>query len=252
MIGTNIIIDYLITEFQNSSFYLSESLVFSSFWLLFLPSLIVLSKITVGSNQIRFDLIIISSFVAIHLIAYPALVWLLSKVFFNHTYSYLQTFNFGLSTYLIKSIIIYAVSFFAIIITQNRTEQKLMPIVKEVKNSSFISSILVSDNYKKVVLPVDDIYYFSANSPYVNIHCSSKKYLFTATLKNLESQLDKSQFVRIHKSYILNIGKVDSYKSRKNGDYDITLSDNASLRVSRSYANAFKTKFNELHRLANK
>ena len=54
-------------------------------------------------------------------------------------------------------------------------------------------------------------------------------------------------FVQIHKSLIVNLAHVESYKSRLNGDYDITMSNGTSLRLSRTYARAFKAKFEGSH-----
>ncbi|RYF37203.1 MAG: LytTR family transcriptional regulator, partial [Cytophagaceae bacterium] len=53
-----------------------------------------------------------------------------------------------------------------------------------------------------------------------------------------------------HKSCIVNITKVRSYQSRLNGDYDLLLSNEVVLRVSRNYASGFKTAFEGPHRLA--
>lgn len=132
---------------------------------------------------------------------------------------------------------------------QSSQIEKEPGVKADIKSS--ISSILISDNnFKKILLQVDDILYFSANSPYVNINHSSKKYLHTETLKSLEAQLDNKQFIRIHKSFIVNLSKITSIRSRQNGDYDITLSDNTVLRVSRNYAKDFKSGFSEIHHLA--
>ncbi|MNY49270.1 Sensory transduction protein LytR [compost metagenome] len=95
------------------------------------------------------------------------------------------------------------------------------------------------------MLDVNDIFYISANSPYVNIYHISKKYLHNETLKSLENQLDQQHFIRIHKSYIVNLQKITCYQSRQNGDYDVVLSDGAILRVSRNYAKHFKSKFEQ-------
>lgn len=253
MIATNIVLDYLFTQVHNSKFYFSESLLFSSFWFLFFPLILVLSKLTKKKDKIGFTLIITSSLVVIHILGYPALVWVLSKVFYYHTFSYLQTLNYCLSAYFLKSVIIYGFTFILLTVIRNRTEQKLMTVEEEVEveeNLNFITSIVISDsNNNKIVLAVNDVFYFSANSPYINIHHFSKKYLHSETLKNLENQLDNNQFVRIHKSHILNIDKVVSFLSRQNGDYEVSLSDNSTLRVSRRYAREFKSKLKEHHRV---
>ena len=180
-----------------------------------------------------------------HQFAYPALVWILSELFYDHTFSYWQTFSFSLSNYFIVTAIIYLVSF--IVITKRKSQAEPSEIEVESKEENFITSIMVSDsNNKKIFLQVEDVFYFSANSPYISIYHSSKKYLHTETLKSLETQLDRKQFVRIHKSHIVNLSKIESMQSRQNGDYDITLSDNTILRLSRSYSKNFKLNFHQL------
>lgn len=254
-IAANIILDYLFTIFQNSSFYFSESLLFSSYWVIYILLLPLFFKLVGQLKKITSKLLLTNSAIVLHLIIYPALVWALSEVFYNHTFPYWQTFNFAISAYFIKTVIIYG--FLLVIITIYG--QKLQPhtiakgTIGENKTKNFISSLIVSDNNStKIVLAVDDILYFSANTPYINIYHHSKKYLHTETLKSLESQLNNNQFVRIHKSYIVNINKIMSIQSRQNGDYDVTLLDNTILRVSRSYAKNFKDKFSQQHRVSTK
>ena len=246
-IFANVILDFAYTLVQNSSFYISESLLFSSYWLLFFPLLTLVLK--TKKERLEIKLLSISLAIVFHLFLYPALVWIISKIIYNHTFDYWQTFNFGLSAYFIKTVIIYGFSFVVFTLLSRRVQSSQIEkeVEEETEKQNFISSILVTDhNNKKLLLQIKDTFYFSANSPYISIYHSSKKYLLTETLKSLEKQLDDNQFVRIHKSYIVNIHKISSIQSRQNGDYDITLSDNTILRVSRSYAKNFKSKFHQL------
>lgn len=245
-IFANIVLDFLFTLFRNSSFYISEALLFSvSFWILFLPLLLVFTKFMESNRSIRLNLAFISSVIVIHQFAYPGLVWILSEIFYYHTFSYWQTFSFSLSNYFIITAIIYLVSF--IVFTKRKSREESIEIEVESKEENFITSIIVADSTnKKIFLQVDDILYFSANSPYISIYHSSKKYLHTETLKSLETQLDGKQFVRIHKSHIVNLSKIASIQSRQNGDYDITLINNTILRLSRSYSKKFKLNFHQL------
>lgn len=249
----NVVLDYLFTRFQNSSFYFSESLLFSSYWVLFLPLLLLFLDLTRKIQKFAYRLLLTSLIIVLHLLSYPALVWILSKTLYSHTFSYWQTFNFGLSAYFIKTVIVYGFSWIAFMLPdQKYPSANLFKGVKEKINNGekFIRSILISDsNNKKLVLDVEDILYFSANSPYVNIYHFSKAYLHTGTLKSLEAQLDGNQFLRIHKSLVVNISKISTIQSRQNGDYDVTLSDDTILRVSRNYAKNFKLKFAERHQL---
>lgn len=249
LIVATIILDFIYSLFQNSSFFISESLLFSSFWLLFFPLTKLLLKL-IPPNKLWQNICFTALITCFHLSIYPALIWFLSKTFYYHTFPYWQTFNFGITEYAVKSILIYGfvVSFFVYI---NKSQRRTMlPQEKQTLKQSFISSIITSDrNNKKIIIDVNEILYFSANSPYVNIFHLSKKYLHTETLKSLETQLDDKQFIRIHKSHIVNSDKIISIQSRKNGDYDVTLIDNTNLRMSRNYVAKFKSNFGKQHHL---
>ncbi|MBX2932033.1 MAG: LytTR family transcriptional regulator DNA-binding domain-containing protein [Chitinophagaceae bacterium] len=237
-------IDFLFAQFQNSSFYISESLLFSSYWLLFLPLLNIQRKLAKQTQKTSYKLLIVGLATTAHLLCYPALVWLLSKFFYYHTFSFWQTFDYGLTAYFIKTIIIYGLSLVIITIHKNNLSNNPITVEEEIPVQRFLTSIIVSDsNNKKTAIDTNDILYFSASSPYVNIHHQSKKYLHTETLKSIEAKLDNHQFIRIHKSHLVNICKVVCYKSRLNGDYDLTLTDDTVLRLSRNYAAAFKACF---------
>lgn len=243
-------IDFLFTQFQNSSFYISESFLFSSYWLLFLPLLNIQWKLAKQTRKISCRLLIAGLAITTHLLCYPAMIWLLSKCFYDHTFSFWQTFNYGLTAYFIKTTIIYGLSLVIIALHKNNLSSYPVTVEKKTPGHGFLTSIIVSDkNNRKTAIATNDILYFSANPPYVTIHHQSKKYLYSETLKSLETKLNNHQFVRVHKSYIVNICGVVSYQSRLNGDYDLTLTDDTILRVSRHYAAAFKACFEEHHHL---
>jgi len=61
---------------------------------------------------------------------------------------------------------------------------------------------------EKVV--TNDIYFIQAMENYVIIHTSSQKIMSLMTMKSMEEKLPTSQFLRIHKSYLVNINKVES------------------------------------------
>lgn len=247
LIMLNIFLDYWFTRLQNSAFYFSESLLFSSFWILFVPLLWAQLYITKKTKNIKEGLGTVLAASLIHLAVYPLLIWLLSKTFYDHTFPYGQTFNFGVTAYLIKSVMIYTSSFILFTLIKNKTRENHQPSNETIPERTTTSMVVSDTNNRKVVIEVQDVFYFSANPPYINIHHRSKKYLHPETLKSLEAQLDSSWFVRIHKSHIVNIHRISSYRSRQNGDFDITLSDQTVLRVSRNYAKELMSKMNNLH-----
>ena len=115
---------------------------------------------------------------------------------------------------------------------------------KNILKSNIPEHIVVSDPFKKYLIGSNDILFIKANTPYIEIHTSDKKYLEQNSLKDMMQQLDQNIFVRVHKSSILNINCVKNFTSRMNGDYDVRMNNGDTLRVSRNYAGAFKAKVN--------
>jgi len=245
--------DLLTARLNNSAFYFSEAFMFSSFWWIFVPLIFVQYLVfkkqypgVVGSLL----LIVVPS--VLHLFAFPFLVWILSKLFYYHTYRFQQTFNYTLSEYTYLLILFYALPVVAYPFFIKKT--KLQEAVAEVQKQevSLLHSILVSEGNKKLAINVAGIQFFSANPPYINVYHNDKRYLYAGALKTISGKLDPEQFIRIHRSAIVNIKMVASYTTRLNGDYDLLLHNNTQLRVSRNYAADFKEAFSKTHRFAAK
>jgi len=248
--------DFLRADLKNTAFYFSESLMFSSFWWLFAPLLFAQYFVVKHKNRVELKvqaaLIILPIF--LHLFAFPLLVWLLSKVFYYYTYSFQQTFRYTLSEnlYLLSlfySIPVLTLQFF--LKKVKRAEPAFETQNKCIENQ-FISHIIVSDGNRKQSIIVSEILYISATPPYINLHLEGKKYLHNETLKSVSIKLNPHQFVRVHKSTIVNIKIVTSYTSRLNGDYDLKMKNNEQLRVSRNFSTNFKNLFGKTHHLTTK
>lgn len=57
-----------------------------------------------------------------------------------------------------------------------------------------------------------DILLLQADSNYCNIFTTSKKFIYSTVLKNIEKQLPSNQFLRVHRSYVVNINKVSGFE----------------------------------------
>jgi LytTr DNA-binding domain len=243
--------DLLRAGLKKSAYYFPESFMFSSFWWLFAPLLFaqyfMLRHNNIKSLHFKFSIIIFP--IVVHLFAFPFLVWLLSKAFYYHTYSFQQTLQYTLSEHLYILILFYiAPVVWFHFFTHKETPVPLSEKQKHGITNQFISTIMVGEGNKKYSIAVSEILYFSANPPYININASTKKYLHKQTLKSISLELNPNQFVRVHKSTIINIKMVDSYKTRLNGDYDLIMNNNVQLRVSRNFAADFKKLYNIIHR----
>jgi len=82
------------------------------------------------------------------------------------------------------------------------------------------------------VLNVSDILYCKADDNYTEIYKADKKILVSKTLKYFEESLSEFHFVRIHKSFLVNINEVVKYKKGKGGS--VIISNGRELMVSAS------------------
>ena len=232
--------DFLEANFKNSSFYLSESFLFSSFWWLFIPFLYVQFLLSKWQkiNDFALKILSITLPIFLHALSFPAFVWIISALFYEHTFRYQQTFQYSMSVHLYALVLFYTLPLFAYQFIKQRIQ----------KNQAIehMHTFVVTEGSKHLSIAVADVLYFTASSPYITIHLANKQYLYNESLKSLATKINPDQFVRIHKSTIVNIKHVQSYTSRLNGDYDLTLNQGTILRVSRNFAASFK----ESHRLA--
>lgn len=97
-----------------------------------------------------------------------------------------------------------------------------------------LERILIRDGAKVHVIPVGKIDYFEAQDDYVCIKSEGKDHLKQETLATLENLLDQGRFIRIHRSYILNIERLARIELYAKDSRVAILQDGARLPVSRS------------------
>src|SRR5215467_12096574 len=97
-----------------------------------------------------------------------------------------------------------------------------------------LGRILIRDGANVHVIPLSKIDYVEAQDDYVCFRSEGKRYMKQQTLADLESALDPSQFVRIHRSYILNIERLAKLELYAKDSHAAILRDGTRLPVSRS------------------
>lgn len=107
------------------------------------------------------------------------------------------------------------------------------------------SRILIKNNDSYSFINTSEILWFEAYSDYVKIHTLAKSYLKNISLNELESKLDPKQFIRIHRSTIINIHFIKEMKPYFNGEYFIFLNNGEKLKLSRTYKDKIKLLINE-------
>lgn len=104
--------------------------------------------------------------------------------------------------------------------------------VEEVKSST--NSITASHGNNTHVLKPDEVIWAKADGNYVKLFTSDRFFLKHISLTKLASEFPN--YIRIHRSYLLNVDFLESISSLDHGDVAVKLRSGESLKCSRSYA----------------
>jgi hypothetical protein len=241
IVALTIFQDLLESKRSGIDFNLDESILFKIVWFLFIPiSAILYKRLKNGSleNYTKATSYILSAII-IHLLVLPFVGAFFSELFYAGRYDLYKFFSYTLSHDLYKVVIVYTsfvLGYKYFLKSTNTTEIKT--------SKPTLDKIVINNGKENVIVNVADILQITSETPYIFIHLENKKYLHSETLKSICILLDCNVFVRVHKSSVVNISKVSSFKSRLNGDYDLQLANGELVRLSRTYASDFKKHFN--------
>ena len=94
--------------------------------------------------------------------------------------------------------------------------------------------VVVKTGGKIKIIPVEDIHYLEASDDYVKIHTHNGAFLKNKTMSYFEKVLDGSQFVRTHRSYILNVQQVTRIDPYEKDGHLCILQSGAQVPVSKA------------------
>ena len=100
--------------------------------------------------------------------------------------------------------------------------------------AQYLERIVVKDGSRVHIIPVAKLDYAEAQDDYVALAVEGKKHLKQQTLSNLEKGLDPERFLRIHRSYIVNLDRLGKVEPYGKDTHVVILTTGAQLPVSRS------------------
>jgi len=103
--------------------------------------------------------------------------------------------------------------------------------------SVYPEKIAIKDSGKITLVPAREIDWIDAAGDYMCVHAKGETHVMRITMKELEQQLDPRVFQRIHRSTIVNLGRVREICAHINGEYHLVLNNGERLKMSRSYKN---------------
>jgi len=94
--------------------------------------------------------------------------------------------------------------------------------------------IVIKDGSEIRIIPTKEIEYLEAYDDYVKIHHLGKVHLKKKTMNHFEKSLDSKQFIRIHRSYLLNIQELTKIESFEKNSYIAILKSGKRIPISRT------------------
>ncbi|MEM8528402.1 MAG: LytTR family transcriptional regulator DNA-binding domain-containing protein [Bacteroidota bacterium] len=110
--------------------------------------------------------------------------------------------------------------------------KKEIETAKQAENAFILDDrIFVKQRDRMIKIFLSDILYVAADRYYCKVFTSKKEYLMTVPLKEFEARIDAKTFLRVHRSYLVNITKIDAISD--NNSF-LTIGEHR-IPVSRSY-----------------
>ena len=113
-----------------------------------------------------------------------------------------------------------------------KTTKELLETVGKTKEK--LDRIVVKTGTKIRIIPESEILFLEAEGDYINIHTPEGRFLKTKTMQYFEDALDPKKFVRIHRSYIIQLAQITKIEPYEKDTHTVVLKNGARLPVSRN------------------
>ena len=112
-------------------------------------------------------------------------------------------------------------------------------------SGSYLRRILVKETGRMYLVKTDDISYLDADGNYITLHTANRgdgpqRHTIYESLTSLEGRLDPTDFVRIHRSHIVNLNYIAEVETYFNGEYIVKLKTGQQLKWTRNYRDNLK------------
>jgi two-component system LytT family response regulator len=107
-------------------------------------------------------------------------------------------------------------------------------VLEETTQPEERNRVVVKKGQNIVVLPIQKIHYFEAFDDYVKVHTTDGFYMKKKTMSHFQRVLDGNQFVRVHRSYILNLQELTRIEPMEKDSHVVLLKSGLRIPLSQS------------------
>jgi two-component system, LytTR family, response regulator len=117
-----------------------------------------------------------------------------------------------------------------------KIDEQLISLLDSLKHEKkYAERILVKSGGHVYFLSVGEIDWIEAAGNYVKLHVGRESHLLRETMQAMEARLNPQQFLRIHRSTLVNINRIKELYPLFSGDYNVILKTGVELTLSRNY-----------------
>ena len=99
----------------------------------------------------------------------------------------------------------------------------------------FTQEYLIKEKGREYRVTVKDLLWISTEGNYLELQTATRRYLLRMTMNMIETELDPAVFLRIHRSYMVNLAHVRNTRYSGNNEFTFTLSNGKHLLSGRNY-----------------
>ena len=105
----------------------------------------------------------------------------------------------------------------------------------------YLSRLAIRSGDGTIFLSIDDVEWIEAAQNYVRVHAREGTFLLHVPMNTIETSLDPERFVRIHRSYIVNLRHIKQLWTLVHGQYILELLSGERLQSGRTYGEKIRT-----------
>jgi two-component system LytT family response regulator len=120
------------------------------------------------------------------------------------------------------------------LLTQEQLTAVLNSLRPGEKSKPYASRFLVKDGEKEILLASDKIDWIEAADYYCCLHAGSRSYMLRETISDLSERMDPKRFIRIHRSVIVNLDRIEEIDREGKAQSSVRLADGQILRMSKA------------------
>ncbi|HLM61839.1 MAG TPA: LytTR family DNA-binding domain-containing protein [Pyrinomonadaceae bacterium] len=118
----------------------------------------------------------------------------------------------------------------------NTVDDRLSALLSDFKSENkYLERLLLKSSGRIYFVKTDEIDWIESAGNYAKLHVGQETHLLRETMSGLEESLNPENFLRIHRSCIVNIDRVKELHPLFSGDYVVIMRDNRELTLSRNY-----------------